>query len=70
MLMARDFARRRRAASSLPELAAMGGYDHEAQRRWIGDEASLVVWLMKSDTTFDGESRDKKDPNETDAEGF
>ncbi|MGZ3854409.1 MAG: hypothetical protein ACXVBX_16565 [Flavisolibacter sp.] len=33
-------------------------YDYTQQRRWVGQDASLIKWSMKSDTTFDGESKD------------
>jgi len=36
----------------------MGPYDHNAQRRWVGEDASLIQWTMKSDTMHDGESTD------------
>jgi len=36
----------------------MGDYDHQAQRRWVGEDASLIQWTMKSDTSFDGEAKD------------
>jgi hypothetical protein len=58
MITARDIARSKQGAASLPNSQLMGNYDHHAQRRWVGEDASLIQWTMKSDTSFDGESKD------------
>jgi hypothetical protein len=39
-------------------LDSIGPYDHSLQRRWVGDDANLITWSMKSDTQFDKESSD------------
>ena len=44
--------------AGIPELESMGPYDHKQQRRWVGQDASLITWSMKSDTSFDKEARD------------
>lgn len=58
MITARQLARRKQEASSPPTSESMGPYDHRAQRRWVGEDASLIAWTMKSDTSFDKESKD------------
>jgi len=56
-LNAKDLARRK--MSSIPDIpSAMGAYNHEEQRRWVGQDPGLTAWAMKSDTTFDRESKD------------
>jgi len=58
MITARQLARRKQEASLPPASESMGAYDHRAQRRWVGEDASLIAWTMKSDTSFDKESKD------------
>jgi len=58
MITARQLARRKQGAVSSPHSELMGPYDHKAQRRWVGEDASLIQWTMKSDTAFDKESKD------------
>jgi hypothetical protein len=58
MITAKQIARPKQPAVTLPSSEMMGNYDHKAQRRWVGEDASLVQWTMKSDTSFDGESKD------------
>jgi hypothetical protein len=59
MKTARDIARRKMPSVSVETLReAMGSYDHKEQRRWVGQNRSLSAWAMKSDTVFDGESKD------------
>jgi hypothetical protein len=58
MLKAKDLARPRNTKDVSSMLEFMGDYDHVQQRRWVGSDASLIKWSMKSDTTFDGESTD------------
>lgn len=59
MKTARDIARRKMASASVETLLeSMGSYDHKEQRRWVGQNPALTAWAMKSDTTFDGESKD------------
>ncbi len=58
MITARQLARAKQREASLPNSQLMGSYDHHAQRRWIGEDASLIQWTMKSDTAHDGESSD------------
>jgi hypothetical protein len=70
MITAKELARPRGAGEALPKLEQSGSYNHESQQRWGADDAKRKAFLMKSDTTFDGESKDAKDPNELDAEGF
>lgn len=49
----------RRKMSSISEApSTMGAYNFEEQRRWVGQDPALTAWAMKSDTTFDGESKD------------
>jgi hypothetical protein len=60
MLTAKQLGRTKQAAATPPNSDQMGAYDHTAQRRWVGEDASLIQWTMKSDTSFDGE---KKDPD-------
>jgi hypothetical protein len=59
MKTARDIARSKMSSASVESLLeVMGSYDHKEQRRWVGQNPSLTAWAMKSDTTFDGESKD------------
>lgn len=58
MLTVQDIARRKKVETSQLKPEAMGPYDHQAQRRWIGEDASLIQWTMKSSTSFDGEAKD------------
>jgi hypothetical protein len=58
MITAAQLARRKQAADVAPPRELMGPYDHKAQRRWVGEDASLIQWTMKSDTAFDHESSD------------
>lgn len=60
MITAKQLGRRKQPSITLPSSEFMGDYDHKAQRRWVGEDASLIQWTMKSDTSFDGE---KKDPD-------
>jgi hypothetical protein len=57
LLTARELARSKKLAG-ISELESMGPYDHKQQRRWVGQDASLITWSMKSDTSFDNESKD------------
>ena len=57
LLNAKGLARRKMSLiSDAP--AAMGAYNHEEQRRWVGRDPGLTAWAMKSDTSFDHESKD------------
>ena len=58
MLRAKDLARRKNLQAVSSMLESIGSYDHAQQRRWVGNDASLIQWSSKSDTTFDGESKD------------
>ena len=59
MKTAKELARRKMSSASAETLLeAMGPYYHKEQRRWVGQNPSLTAWAMKSDTTFDGESKD------------
>jgi hypothetical protein len=58
MIRAKDLARAKAALPSGNGFETMGAYDHSQQRRWTGDDASLIIWSMKSDTQFDKESSD------------
>jgi hypothetical protein len=60
MITAKELGRPKQRAIVQPNSDSMGTYDHKAQRRWVGEDASLIQWTMKSDTSFDGE---KKDPD-------
>ncbi len=56
-MKARDLARRKMSAvSEIP--SAMGNYNHQEQRRWVGQDPALSAWAMKSDTSFDHEAKD------------
>lgn len=46
------------SVSATTLLETMGSYDHKEQRRWVGQDPSLIAWSMKSDTMFDKESKD------------
>jgi len=57
LLNAKDLARRKMSPiSEVP--SAMGAYNHGEQRRWVGQDPALTAWAMKSDTSFDNESKD------------
>jgi hypothetical protein len=58
MVTAKDLAKRKNITAAASMLASMGPYDHALQRRWVGEDASLIQWTAKSDTSFDRESRD------------
>jgi len=58
VITAQQLARPKKSASPLHEPIRMGDYDHQKQRRWVGEDASLIEWTMKSDTMHDGESKD------------
>jgi hypothetical protein len=58
MITVRQLARAKHDASASQRPESMGPYDHQARRRWVGDDASLISWTMKSDTMHDGESKD------------
>lgn len=58
MITARQLARPKQAALTPQNSGGMGEYDHRSQRRWVGEDASLIQWTMKSDTMHDGESKD------------
>jgi hypothetical protein len=58
VITARELARAKQRETSLPNSQVMGSYDHHAHRRWVGEDASLIKWTMKSDTAHDGESSD------------
>ncbi len=56
-LNAKGLARRKMSSiSNVP--SAMGVYNHGEQRRWVGQDPGLTAWAMKSDTSFDHESKD------------
>jgi hypothetical protein len=58
-MKAKDLARRKMASGSVASLLEnMGSYDHKEQRRWVGQDPGLTAWAMKSDTSFDNESKD------------
>lgn len=59
MKTAKDLARSKMSSASVESLlGVMGSYDHKEQRRWVGQDPSLTAWAMKSDTSFDNESKD------------
>ena len=58
MVTARDLARRKMQIEGVELFETGSSYDHTQQRRWVGEDASLIKWSSKSDTTFDGESKD------------
>ncbi len=58
VITAKELRRPKRPAVTPPNPELMGAYDHKAQRRWVGDDVSLIQWTMKSDTSFDKESKD------------
>jgi len=59
MKTAKDLARCKMPSVSAADLFnAMGPYDHMEQRRWVGEDTSLIEWSEKSDTSFDRESKD------------
>ena len=59
MVTAKDLARRRAPENAPNTLESVGPYDHALQRRWVGRDASLIeLSVEKSDTAFDGESKD------------
>ncbi len=58
MITAKDLARSKEALPPDTGVESMGSYDHSLQRRWVGDDATLIAWSMKSDTQFDKESTD------------
>jgi len=58
MITAEQLARPKMGATVIARPAEMGLYDHQARRRWIGEDATLIQWSMKSDTMHDGESKD------------
>jgi hypothetical protein len=59
MKTAKDMARRKRSSASAETLVEMmGPYNHQEQRRWVGRNPALTAWAMKSDTSFDNESKD------------
>jgi len=55
MLTAKDLARAKVTVVDDASAQALASYDHETQRRWAGTDENLIVWTMKSDTTFDHE---------------
>ena len=63
MLQPKDLARSKQAATVDQLAIQTGGYDHRTQRRWNGRDVQLIVFSMKSSTSFDGESK----TNEPDA---
>jgi hypothetical protein len=58
MITAKDLARAKAALPPGTGFESMGPYDHSQQRRWVGNDAMLITWSMKSDTQFDKESSD------------
>ena len=59
MTTAKDLARRKMSAGPSVDLSETAGpYSHKEQRRWVGSDSSLIEWSEKSDTSFDGESKD------------
>jgi len=58
MLTAKDLARRKIPTKGADLFELGSNYDYAEQRRWVGQDASLIKWSMKSDTTFDHESKD------------
>ena len=58
MLTAKDLAKPKAALPPDMSLDSIGPYDHSLQRRWVGDDANLIAWSMKSDTQFDKELSD------------
>jgi hypothetical protein len=58
MVTAKSLARRKMPTEGSVLGQSGGSYDHTQQRRWVGQDASLIQWSMKSDTSFDGESKD------------
>lgn len=57
LLNAKALARRKMPSVS-SDPSGMGAYNHEEQRRWIGQDPGLTAWAMKSDTSFDNEQKD------------
>ncbi len=58
MVTAKDLARRKMSTADSVSFDIGNNYDHAQQRRWVGQDASLIKWSMKSDTSFDNESKD------------
>jgi hypothetical protein len=58
MVTAKNLGKSRDMGEISQMLTSMGTYDHKLQRRWVGQDASLIEWSLKSDTAFDGESKD------------
>jgi hypothetical protein len=58
MVTAKTLARGKMTKEGSTLFESGSGYDHDQQRRWVGQDASLIQWSMKSDTQFDGESKD------------
>lgn len=58
MLTAKDLAKAKAALPEDKSLESIGPYDHSQQRRWVGEDAKMITWSMKSDTQFDKESTD------------
>lgn len=58
MVTAKDLARCKMPTEGSDLFEAGSNYDYTQQRRWVGQDASLIKWSSKSDTSFDGESKD------------
>jgi hypothetical protein len=58
MVTAKNLAKRKMPTEGSALFESGSSYDHTQQRRWVGQDASLIQWSMKSDTQFDGESKD------------
>lgn len=58
MITAKDLSRSKRPTTGTASFELGSSYDHSQQRRWVGQDASLIAWSMKSDTSFDNESKD------------
>ena len=58
MVMAKDLARCKMPTAGSDLFETGSSYDYAQQRRWVGQDASLIKWSTKSDTSFDNESKD------------
>ncbi len=58
MTTAKDLARCKMPTEGADLFESGSNYDYTQQRRWVGQDASLIKWSAKSDTAFDGESKD------------
>ncbi|UTD29367.1 hypothetical protein [Bradyrhizobium sp. WD16] len=64
MVQPKDLARGKLGTSTQDLSAITGAYNHTTQRRWNGQDASLIAFSMKSSTQFDGESASGEGPDD------